>query len=148
MFGNPPRHADARAEDAPAMAALHRGAFPRGWSAAEIASLLTDPGGVGRAVWRGDSLAGFILGRVAADEAEVLSLVVAKSARRRGLGAALLSALEESCRSAGAVSMFLEVAEANIAAQALYHRAGYFQIGRRPAYYEDRSPALTLRKNL
>ncbi len=148
FWPRPVRHGAAGPADAPAMAGLHRTAFPRGWSAEELALLLSEPGAAACAVRRGDALLGFALGRTAADEAEILSLVVETRARRRGLGAALLAALETACFEAGARAIFLEVSEANEAAQALYAAAGYREVGRRPRYYEDGAGALTMRKPL
>lgn len=142
------RYGPAAAADAEIMAALHAACFPRGWSAEELASLRDGPGAAGHAAWADGALAGFILGRLAADEAEVLTLAVAPLARRRGLGAALLAALESACREAGARRMFLEVAETNAPARALYRRAGYARVGRRPSYYDDGTSALTLAKDL
>jgi len=45
----------------------------------------------------------------------------------------------------GASAIFLEVSTGNRAALALYARAGFTPIGRRPGYYSDRSDALVLR---
>jgi ribosomal-protein-alanine N-acetyltransferase len=85
-----------------------------------------------------------ILIRVAADEAEILTLAVAPEARRTGLGRALLDAACEAARAAGAVRLFLEVSATNQAARALYDAAGFQQIGRRRRYYADGSDALTM----
>lgn len=115
------------------LAALHATAFteaPRPWSAAEFAGLLADP-----AVLLATDPAGFALGRVAGPEAELLTLAVAPDARRRGLGAALLARLCRAAADAGAEEMLLEVAEPNVAARALYARAGFAEVGRRPRYY-------------
>ena len=130
------------------MADLHRVAFPRGWSAYEIAQILDEPGAVAPAAWRGRDLMGFALGRVAVDEAEVLSLAVHADARRRGLGALLLEALEDACRGQGARKIFLEVSETNVPAMTLYYRGDYREIGRRPNYYGDGATAMTMRKFL
>lgn len=142
------RHGMAAAKDAGAMADLHRIAFPRGWSAYEIAQILSEPGAAAPAAWHGRDMMGFALGRVAADEAEVLSLAVAKAARRRGLGARLLEGLEDTCRAQGARKIFLEVSEANVPAMTLYYRGDYREVGRRPRYYENGAAALTMRKFL
>ena len=105
-------------------------------------------GGVAFAARQGDALAGFILGRVAADEAEVLTLAVAPEVRRAALGGGLLAALEAAGRTAGARRIYLEAAESNAPALGLYRRAGYAVLGRRPAYYEDGAAALTLGRDL
>lgn len=44
--------------------------------------------------------------------------------------------------------MYLEVADRNGAARALYARAGYVPAGRRRGYYRDGDDALVLRKPL
>ncbi len=133
-----------------ALAALHALCFddaPRPWSAAEIAGLLAAP-----AVFAALRPEGFALGQAAAGEAELLTLAVAPQARRRGLGAALVAAFEAEARARGATEAFLEVAETNNAARALYARLGYRAAGRRPGYYRRPGApslaALVLRKPL
>lgn len=131
------------------MAKLYSAALTIGrpWSTAEIAEFLGDPHGF--AVARDT---GFALGRVIADEAELLALAVDPGARRRGHGAALLKAFEREAGARGATNAFLEVAETNDAARALYGAAGYAEAGRRRAYYRavDGTPVdgLVLQKPL
>jgi ribosomal-protein-alanine N-acetyltransferase len=84
--------------------------------------------------------AAFALGRAAADEGEVLALAVDLARRRAGLGGAALAALEARLAALGARRLFLEAADGNAAALALYRRAGWREAGRRPAYYPGRSP--------
>ena len=128
------------------MAAVHAAAMPDGetWGEAVIAAQLVLPGTFGLF----DPDGGRVLARVAADEAEILALAVAPQARRHGSGAALLAAAEARAAQAGARTMYLEVAEPNQPARALYGRAGYLLAGRRRAYYADGSDALVLRKPL
>lgn len=116
-----------------ALARLHAAAFAgtgRPWRAGEFAALLARPG----TLLLGDARA-VLLGRVAADEAEVLTLATDPAHRRQGLAAALLARFEARAREAGAARAFLEVAEDNAPARALYARAGYAEVGRRPRYY-------------
>lgn len=128
---------------APALAALHALAFPPGqaWGADAIALMLDMPGVFG--LWR--PAEGFVLARVAADEAEILTLGVVPAARRRGLGAALLRGAMAEARARGAGALYLEVAAGNLAALALYAGLGCVEAGRRPRYYEDGQDALVLR---
>jgi ribosomal-protein-alanine N-acetyltransferase len=115
-----------------ALARLHAEAFsvPRPWTPAEFAGLLAHPGSF--LLHERD---GFLLGRAAAGEAELLTLAVAATARRRGMGRRLVLAfLAESARR-GAMSAFLEVAATNAAAIALYRATGFAEAGRRRAYY-------------
>lgn len=85
------------------------------------------------------------MGRAAAQEAEVLTLAVHPGARRGGVGAALMRALMAEAAARGASEMFLEVAEHNAPARALYARIGATEAGRRRRYYPDGSDALVLR---
>ena len=118
------------ADLAKALAELHAEAFDAPWSAAAFADLLTQDG-----VVLGGEEGGFILIRAVADEAEILTLAVRPEARRRGLGARLVRAATGRAAELGATRLFLEVAEDNVAAQALYASLGFAAAGRRPRYY-------------
>lgn len=113
------------------MAALYARAFPDGrtWSAGEIAGLAATPG------FAVSTEAGFALGRAVAGEAELVTIAVDPAARRRGAGRGLLTGFEAEARARGAEHAFLEVAEDNIAARALYAAAGWVETGRRREYY-------------
>ena len=115
-----------------ALARLHAATFSqaRPWNVEEFASLLSFPG----TVLLGDDRA-ILLGRVVADEAEVLTLATDPIHRRRGLAADLLARFEAEARARGAGRVFLEVAEDNVPARALYANRGYAEVGRRSAYY-------------
>lgn len=126
IFG--PDHAPDLASD---LAAIHAEAFHAPWDAAAFDSLLGQTG-----VFAIRARDGFILCRVVLDEAEILTLAVRPAARRAGLGARLTQAAAEGAARAGAGRLFLEVAEDNEAARALYARLGFEQIGRRRNYYE------------
>jgi ribosomal-protein-alanine N-acetyltransferase len=131
------RLAPATPADAPSMAATHAKSFEAdSWSADDIAALLASPGAFATLVRdNADTVQAFALARVAADEAELLTLAVAPSARRRGLGSALVEAVAGAAAAGGARRLFLEVAADNTAALALYRRAGFAMAGERAAYY-------------
>ena len=114
------------------LAATHARAFAttRGWSALEFSSLMAGPG----AILVGTATA-FVLGRVIVDEAEILTLATDPAFQRQGLAQVALAGFEARACAAGAKTIFLEVAEDNDAAKALYARAAYVRIGRRPRYY-------------
>jgi ribosomal-protein-alanine N-acetyltransferase len=112
------------------LAAIHAEAFATPWSAVELEVLAAQPGVL--AVAEDD---GFIMLRVVLDEAEILTLAVRPNARRQGLGGRLTGQGVLEAARAGARRMFLEVAENNEAALALYARAGFVRTGRRKAYY-------------
>lgn len=118
------------APDPEALATLHATSFDRGWSATTFADLLKQPGVL--AITGSD---GFILFRVVADEAEILTLAVRPEGRGRGQGGRLTREAAAAAAEAGARRLFLEVAEDNVAARALYRRAGFEVFGGRPRYY-------------
>ncbi|MCZ8149629.1 MAG: GNAT family N-acetyltransferase [Roseomonas sp.] len=133
-------------EDASGLAALHAAAFEPAerWDVAAIATLLAMPGVFGLHI----PGAGFVLARVAADEAEILTLAVIPPARRRGHAGALLAGAMAGALLRGAGTMFLEVSDHNGAARGLYAQAGFAEAGRRRRYYADGADALVLRRAL
>ncbi len=112
------------------LAALHAVAFDPPWDAAAFAALLAQPG-----VFEVEEADGFGLFRIVADEAEILTLAVRPDARGRGLGGKLTTKGLAVARALGAERVFLEVAEDNAAARALYGRLGFVEAGRRRGYY-------------
>ncbi len=131
------------------LAAIHAACFdtPRPWSVEEFTAMLAAPG-----ILLVTEPEGFLIGRALAGEAEILTLAVAPAARRAGVAARLLTAFLERAAGAGAARAFLEVAERNAPARALYARAGFVETGRRPRYYRhpdgSRSDALVLARAL
>lgn len=127
------------------LAALHGRCFvtPRPWTAAEFAGLVSAPGCVLLT-----APMGFLLGRVAGGEGELLTLAVAPEARRSGQGRALVERFLAHCAAEGAEAAFLEVASDNKAALGLYHRTGWDSVGRRPAYYAPGIDAVVMRHGL
>lgn len=117
-------------DQAQRLAALHATAFDAPWDAAAFADLLTGPG-----VFVVESEAGFILMRSVADEAEILTLAVRPEARGRGEGGRLTVEGVAGAAARGAERVFLEVADDNVSALAVYRRAGFAEVGRRPRYY-------------
>ncbi len=122
--------------DLDSVAALHAACFDDAWSPAAIAAVLAMPGSFGLLYSTCEELSGFLLARVAADEAEILSLGVPAPWRRGGIARMLVAAATEHAVERGAQRLFLEVAADNSAARALYLRLGFQQVGRRPGYYQ------------
>ena len=129
-----PRHATQIAQ-------LHGESFARGWTVSEIEVLMADRNvltDILRAQARSPTIDGFALSRIAADEAELLTIAV--SSRRRGKGGSspLLARHLARLQAAGARRVVLEVDEDNAPALRLYARFGFAQVGSRPAYYARR----------
>ena len=129
-----------------ALAEIHAAAFPprERWGADAMALQLALPGMIALLDPRG----AMVMARIAADEAEILTLAVAPEARRQGLARALLAEAARHAAAAGASALFLEVALRNTAARALYAGAGFAEVGRRRRYYADGDDALVMRRIL
>jgi ribosomal-protein-alanine N-acetyltransferase len=118
----------ARESDYPAIARIqHRCPETAQWPIGDYSGypmLLAVPGGEPAwfCSWR----------QTAADEAEILNIAVDPLFRRRGIGSALLARV---CEEAQGV-IFLEVAEPNAPAIALYRKQGWEYAGLRPGYYD------------
>lgn len=138
--------------DSTQAAYLHGLSFARGWTEEEIGTLVLDRQVEANALVRGKGLDGFVLSRLAADEAEILTIAVAPAQRGAGLGRKLLSHHLARLAARGVKALFLEVEDSNTAAKALYARAGFVEVGRRPAYYAkadgSRAEAVVLKRDL
>ncbi|HKY17293.1 MAG TPA: GNAT family N-acetyltransferase [Rhizomicrobium sp.] len=127
---------DAGADTTP-LAALHAACFDKAWDADAIRSMCASPGTF--VFWEQN---GFVMARVAAGEAEILTLAVDPKARGRGLGRKLLDAAIAKATELGAQAMFLEVGSDNPHALALYAGLGFTKVGMRKAYYDGRDAQL------
>ncbi|WP_026873191.1 ribosomal protein S18-alanine N-acetyltransferase [Inquilinus limosus] len=131
------RVVEAGVAEAAVLSALYEAGFGEAWAADQLAQLLAGPGVFALiALDEGEEPAGYALARVAADEAELLSIALLPGQRRRGGGRLLLHALIDRCAAAGAETLFLEVATDNAAALALYRGAGFREAGIRKGYYK------------
>lgn len=119
-------------QDAVHLAGLHESAFSpaigAAWDAPAFAALLRQD-----SVRAFGTAAGFILLQSVAEEAEILTLAVHPKARRSGLARALIEQAQDTLSVA---RIFLEVAEDNAPARALYAACGFIETGRRSAYYK------------
>jgi ribosomal-protein-alanine N-acetyltransferase len=128
--------------EADALADIHRGAFARTWSEEEFAALLAEAAvfaiGVRRqSLFGGRRLVGFVLVRVAADEAEVLTIAVRAESRGRGYGRLLMEEALRRLYRERVAACFLEVDRDNRVAVALYRSLGFVVAGERKRYYAD-----------
>jgi [ribosomal protein S18]-alanine N-acetyltransferase len=146
--GAPPQFTGASPRDAAAIAALHAASFRRGWGEDEVYRLLIDSTVVTHRAMIGRTLVGFIMSRLAVDEAEILSVAIAPTRRGRGLSRSLLDFHLGTLAGRAIRAVFLEVDEQNAPARRLYARAGFREVGRRQGYYEDGATALVLRRDL
>jgi [ribosomal protein S18]-alanine N-acetyltransferase len=131
--------------DVAAVARLHAASFAHPWSEKEILDLLANGAAFGEVATTAGrrKVGGFILSRLAADEAEILTVAVDKAQRGAGLGKRLVERNLTRARAAGAKAMFLEVDAGNAPAIAVYRRFGFEKVGERKGYYRrpDGAPA-------
>ena len=134
----------ADAVHAAVLATLHAESIAPPWSADTFATLLDQPGVAGWIAVEQEEPVGLMLARVAADEAEILTLAVLPRARRQGIARDLMAQLVTWAATVKAARLFLEVAEDNVAARGLYERSGFALVGRRNDYYAPGNAALLL----
>jgi [ribosomal protein S18]-alanine N-acetyltransferase len=142
----------AALRDAPALSELHRACFHRGWGEGEFETLLTERNTLAHRLRIRRNIVGFALSRMAADEAEILSIAVSAPHRGRGLSRTLLLTHLGHLAGHGVRTVFLEVEENNEPARRLYERAGFGIVGRRERYYQqpdgEQLNALLMRRDL
>lgn len=140
-----PNLAHLRAEHAEEAAGVHAESFTYAWPTNDLETLLAArttyaDGAFGKA----GEIQGFILSRLAADEAEILTIAVKPRKRGKGIAGKLMSANMAQLQQAGAKSWFLEVEAQNLSALALYKRFGFAQVGERKSYYRKPDGAAAL----
>ena len=143
---------DASPNDAAAIGHLHGQSFRRGWSEDEVERLLLDRSVIAHRATVGSVFAGFVMSRIAAGEAEILSIAICAPKKGRGLAGRLLRHHLGRLAGVAVRTVFLEVDEDNAPAVRLYRRAGFREVGRRAGYYPapggKAANALILRRDL
>ncbi len=143
---------------------IHKNSFDTGWDKDSLGEYITSkfmwpkligPKYIVLGYFEDAALIGFIvLGPVrdgVTDQTDIITLAVAPKQRGKSVGRKLLDAAEERAKARGVEIIFLEVAQDNTAALALYKSAGYDAIGTRKNYYKragGRVSAVTFRKQL
>lgn len=126
-----------RGEDLDQVARIEATLFDFPWTRMNFADSLA-AGYCCRVMWQGREMAGYAVTMCVLDEAHLLNISVAQPFQRQGLGWRLLGHLGREAAGHGANRLFLEVRPSNHAGRAMYERAGFQAIGRRPRYYPAR----------
>lgn len=153
MFGSPAAAVEpAAARDARRLAQLHGASFHRGWGEGEFGQMIAESNTLVHRLRVKNRVVGFAVSRLAADEAELMSIAIDQACRGRGLSRDLLNVHLGHLAGRGIKTVFLEVEENNQPARRLYQRAGFSPVGRRERYYRDSGGqdlnALVLRRDL
>src|ERR1700719_3005527 len=142
----------ATLRDAAALSQIHGASFHRGWGESEFETMLTERNTMVHRLRMGRKTIGFSVSRMAADEAEILSIAVAEFHRGRGLSNNLLLTHLGHLAGRGIRTVFLEGEENNQPARRLYERTGFAIVGRRERYYQQSGGeplnALLMRRDL
>lgn len=138
--GDPPEPAvefrPCRVEDLEAICAIESETFPEPWPRDQFSHLIGHPAGLGWvAALAGAGVAGYAIGWVAADEAELADLAIDSSLRGKGFGTGLVRAFAREAGVRGARRLYLEVRASNEGARRFYGRLGFDVVGRRAGYY-------------
>lgn len=117
------------------------------WSEKSVASELDNALALWLVAVEDGRVAGYVGSQTVMGETDMMNIAVYPEFRRRGIAEQLVEALIEQLRELGSKCLTLEVRASNDAAQALYEKLGFLQIGRRPRYYRNpKEDALILRK--
>lgn len=130
-----------RVEDIDQVHALDRLSFTLPWPASAFRyELMENPHSLLWVVetgYPGPQIVGMAVTWIILDEAHIASIAVHPDYRRHGIGAwLLLISLRDAIKN-GVSSATLEVRAGNLAAQRLYRRFRFEEVGRRPRYYRD-----------
>ena len=150
---------DLQSEDLQRVSDIHSASFVRGWSDGEIEKLLAGPGYfclVARRPGGGTrSLMGFVIVRGVLDEAEIITIATDPSWRQMGVAGKLMDETIRRLLRDRYNHLFLEVAQGNKPARALYESLGFKLVSERKGYYkaihnenDDLSNALVMRLDL
>lgn len=139
-----------------AIADIHAKTFVPAWSDGDFQTFLNNNNVRGFALrdlqTKGGAVVGFVLARVIADEAEILTVAVEPARQGQGIGRNLMDRLIGELLIDGVSSLFLEVNETNKSAIALYKRLGFTQVAMRENYYRiatgEKFNALVMRRDL
>jgi ribosomal-protein-alanine N-acetyltransferase len=110
------------------------------WGEARYREMMEGDGGVRRVLLvaeMGEGIAGFVVGFVVLDEAEMENIAVGVGIRRLGVGRELCRVLVGWAKEQGAACLRLEVRAKNVAARRLYESLGFVECGLRARYYVD-----------
>ena len=137
--------------DIPVLTGLEKDIYPESpWSAAQFREELSGVPKTRKYLVALDKqeIVGYGGVAIAGDVADIHTLTVIPSYRRKGIATQILKELEGWALSKGFKDFMLEMREGNLEAQPLYEKYGYQVISRRDNYYAPGIHALIMRKEV
>lgn len=123
-------------EHIPTLAVIEQQCFHTPWSENALAAELEEDGSL-FLVAEGPEPLGYVGCKTVLDEGYITNVAVRPDARRHGIARRLLQELQKVAEKQGLSFITLEVRVSNVAAIALYEKAGYISVGTRKAFYHD-----------
>ncbi len=125
-----------RADDCAAIAEIERLSFSEPWSEKSLELLLSGEN-FGLVALCDGKVAAYVGIIAVPPEADITNVATHPKFRRRGIAAALLTALKSEAKKRGIENIFLEVRRSNTAARALYEKLGFETVGERKGFYQN-----------
>ncbi len=125
---------DMTMTDVDAVTSIEQQVHSHPWTRGMFIDALTH-GNICKVYVTGKELVGYAVLLAALDEVQLLDISIARAVQRHGLGTKLLAEMLAFAREHEFARMILEVRRSNLAAHALYHKAGFTDIGVRRGYY-------------
>lgn len=151
MPSEPPQIVPANWLDLGALRHLEQICFPQdAWPLLDLIAILTAPGILRLKATHNGKMIGFIATETKPRDptAWIATIGVLPEYRRRGIGAALLTAIEAQLPTPTYQHICLSVRLSNTQAQQLYQKFGYRRVQIWAAYYEGGEDALIMEKTL
>ena len=82
---------------------------------------------------------GYILAKIALDQADVISFIIKKEFRRKKYGTILFTKFANYLKTKGVERIFLEVSKKNVPALKFYFGFGFECVGCRQNYYKNKN---------
>ena len=117
-----------------AVAEIEQISFSDPWSVESLELMLGEQA-MGLVALEDGRLLGYVGMMCVLDEGQIINVATHPDSRRRGVGRALMSAIEQSAKERGIVFLSLEVRESNAAARSLYSSLGWVECGIRKNFY-------------
>ncbi len=124
-------------EHLPGVLAIERASYPAPWSETAFTNEMTSSASVTIVAVAGQSVAGFLVGWIAADQLHVANIAVEAGYRRRGIGNGMMAWLLEEAVRRGCATSTLEVRESNQAGRSMYRKLGFRSVALRKSYYSN-----------